>query len=118
MKEFFTKEGNSTPRKMPLFLKSGEATEHYLMIIGTESDEFRLAQAKAMRSAAISASESSYGDEEAKALDLMLISSLIDSWSFDEECTDESKAEFLNNAPYLRDAVNVFGADQDNFTKK
>ena len=118
MKEFFTKEANSTPQKLPLKLKSGEATEHYLMLIGTESDCFRSAQSKALRDGAIKATAGEYDEKTAKDLDLNLVASLIDSWSFDEECSQENKVKFLDNAPYIRDAINVFSSDQDNFLKK
>ena len=118
MKEFFTKEANSTPQKLPLKLKSGKATDDYIMVIGTESDAFRIAQSKVLREGALKASTSEYNDELHKALDLELIASLIDSWSFDEECTLENKIMFLDNAPYIRDAINAFSANQDNFTKK
>ena len=118
MQEFFTKEANSTPQKLPLKLKSGEATEHYIMLIGTESDAFRLAQSKALREGAIKATAGEYDDKTAKELDLNLVASLIDSWSFDEECTQENKVNFLDNAPYIRDAINSFSAEQDNFLKK
>ena len=118
MQEFFTKEANSTPQKLPLQLKSGESTDHYLMVIGTESDSFRAAQSKALREGALKASAGEFDDSAHKAIDLELIASLIDSWSFDQDCTKENKINFLDNAPYIRDAINAFGANQDNFTKK
>ncbi len=118
MQEFFTKEANSTPQKLPLKLKTGEPTEHYLMLVGVESDVFRIAQSKALREGAIRATAGEYDDKTAKDLDLNLVASLIDSWSFEQDCTQENKVKFLDNAPYVRDAVNSFSAEQDNFLKK
>lgn len=118
MKQFYTKEAHSTPQKLPLYLPNGEASEDYLMLLGAESSEFRKAKAQGMRKAMLEAKDGELTQDNQDSLRVDMLISVIDSWSFDEECNDDNKRELLINAPYLCDSIDSFCANSDNFVKK
>ncbi len=137
MQEFFTREANSTPQKLPLKKITGEPTEHYLMIVGTESDRFRLAQAEAMRYMVVNGAKmeeeqrllsgDDLTEEEYEELDRnsvqgystrLAVQSLIKDWSLPQDCNKENRMELLYQAPYILDSLNSFAGNQGNFIKK
>lgn len=111
MKEFFTAELHNTPKKLKLYLPDGRESEHHIMVLGVDSSQARQAKQEMYRSLAAGSVE------KGKAANIW-IAGLIDSWTFDEECTPENKIKFLNNAPYIADAVDHFAGNHGNFVKK
>lgn len=119
MKEFFTREVANEGKKVPLYLPNGEKSEHWLVLLGTDSDQFRLTEARSKRNviefAQIeSASEREEAVEDAKRT---LVASLISDWSFDQDCDEANKIEFLKNAPQIGNMINLYCADRKNFFK-
>lgn len=119
MKEFFTREVANEGKKVPLYLPNGEKSEHWLVLLGTDSDQFRLTEARSKRNviefAQIeSASEREEAVEDAKRT---LVASLISDWSFDQDCDEANKIELLKNAPQIGNMINLYCADRKNFFK-
>jgi hypothetical protein len=107
MEAFFTREKANEGIEIPLYLPDGTKTEHWLRIRGVDSDHFRLAEAESKREAMrVAMIEDPL--ERAKAIadaKLSLITALVISWSFEEECTHENVKEFFRQAPQIADAV-------------
>lgn len=107
MDAFFTREKANDGIEVPLYTPTGEKSEHSIRIRGVDSDLFRQAEAESKRDALRIAgiedeAQRSLAITEAK---LKLLSSLVVSWTFDQECTRESVVEFFRNAPQIADAV-------------
>lgn len=121
MKEFYTRQKANEGVKLPLFLPDGTQSDHWFMVRGVDSDQFRKSEARAKRKA-VEFAQMEDQDERADAIreaELECIASLIASWSFDEECTDENVVNFLREAPQIADAVNRYAARRaDYFSKK
>lgn len=122
MKEFFTRAAANNGRRLKLTLPSGEPSEHWLHIIGIDSDTFRKAQAIQHRNTMEASSSVDAGDitqEEAEdAYDTSrtaLISSLITEWSFDKPCNPKAVIKFLTEAPQIATAVNLFAGTRKEF---
>ena len=108
--DFHTVKAHSKARKMPLFSPDGKKSEHYIMVLGRDSSQARAGMADGKRSAL-------EGGDVTEAIDL-LHASMIDSWSFPEECSLENKLDLLKNAPSIGDSVDSFSCKHENFTKK
>lgn len=107
MEAFFTREKANEGVEVPLYLPSGEKSDHWIRIRGVDSDHFRLAEADSRRQAMnIATIDDTL--ERAKAVadaKLALIAELVISWSFEKECTLENVKEFFRQAPQIADAV-------------
>lgn len=121
MEEFYTRKKANEGVKLPLYYPDGSASEHFLVVKGVDSDDFRRAEAAAKRSALELAQ---IEDEQERAehirnTELKCIASLVASWSFDQELTTDNVIDFLREAPQIADAVNRFaGRRADFFAKK
>lgn len=107
MEAFYTRQRANEGIKLPLYLPTGEPTEHWIHIRGIDSDEFRLAEVESRRDALRVASIED-PRERAKALEeakIDLLAHLVIGWSFDKECTHEAVKEFLREAPQIADAI-------------
>lgn len=114
MDQFFTTDAANEGVRLPLSTATGESTEHYLTILGVDSDIFRRAEAKAKRDAfRLAAIE----DEEerltaANEAQFKLIACLVAGWSFDQECNLENVTAFLTKAPQIADQVDKVAGDR------
>ena len=120
MQEFFTRGAANEGRKLPLFFPDGTESDHWLIVRGVDSDEFRMAESKAKRSA-ISFAQLSTEQERAEAIasaEIECIASLVAGWSFDKECSRENVMHFLREAPQIADAVNRYAAKRAEFFSK
>lgn len=108
-------EGN----KVPLIDIDGTDSGDWLVIRSRLSDSFRKAREKALRVVAKAAKISEEAGYVAKdEQELICVAHLIADWSFDEPCTLENRIQFLNDAPHIRDKVDVYaGRDENFFTK-
>ena len=107
MDAFFTRERANDGIELPLYLPTGEKSEHWLRIRGIDSDVFREAEAEhkreAMRIAMLDDPK-----ERAKAIadaKLSLLAALVIGWSFDQPCTPDEVKILFRQAPQLADAV-------------
>lgn len=119
MKEFFTRETANEGKKVPLYLPNGEKSEHWLHLLGTDSDQFRLTEARSKRNVIEFAQIESVSEREIAVEDAkrVLVASLISDWSFDQECNEDNKVELLKNAPQIANVINLYCADRKNFFK-
>lgn len=109
MEAFFTRGKANEGLQLPLYLPSGEKSEHWVRVRGVDSDIFRAADAEARREVfTIAALE----DKEAKATAIAdskrrLVAALVADWSFAQECTIENVMAFLKEAPHIMDAIDL-----------
>lgn len=109
--DYYTLEAHSKAKKLPLTLPDGTDNGDYLMVIGADSASAQEAKQEMLRTLATK----EITQTEARNI---WIQGFIKSWSFDDKCTFESKIEFLANAPKIAEAIDLFAADEGNFTKK
>lgn len=117
MKEFYTRSKANEGKKVPLSLPDGSPSEHWLMVRGVDSDEFRRAEAKSKRKA-IELAQIKDDKERQEAIEqekLELIAVLVADWSFDEECSRENVVEFLREAPQIGDMVDRIAVSRASF---
>lgn len=117
MSDFFTREAANEGIEIPLRLPTGVKTDHWIRIRGVDSDEFRLAETKAVRrnlsiAAMTDENERNKADAENR---LELVSALVIAWSFPEECNAENVTNFLRNAPQIADQINTVAASRSRF---
>jgi hypothetical protein len=117
MKEFFTRDRANEGIKVPLYHPDGSASEHWLIVRGIDSDEFRKAETQAKRNA-IDVAQIKDEDERAERIretELVCIASLIADWSFDEKCNQVNVVKLLREAPQIADMVNRLAARRADF---
>lgn len=114
MDQFFTADAANEGVKLPLTNATGGETDHYLVVLGVDSDVFRRADAKAKRDAfRLAAIE----DEEERITAVTkaqteLVACLVSDWSFDQECTHENVVAFLNKAPQIAAQIDTVAGDR------
>lgn len=115
--DFYTRDAANEGFRIDLFDKYGKPSEHYLIIRGAESDEFRLANNDALSQSVLTLSIEDEAERNQALLRdrAKLIASLIKEWSFDEELTLQSATEFLINAPQIQDQIDSAAADRGRF---
>ena len=119
LSDFHTREAANEGIKVPLSLPDGTKTDHFLMIRGIDSDEFRSANVKQQREL-INLAELS-AEEREKRLDksgVELVSSLVFGWSFDEEFNQKNLIEWLENSPQITDMIDRIASQRGLFIKK
>ena len=121
MSEFFIKDRAGKGAKLPLTI-DGDKTDHYVLVRGKDSDEYRQATAESViRGRDVMLSESSIS-ERAKALideRYKVLSSLISGWSFDEDVTAQSAYEFVSSVPdSISQAMDGLANDRAKYLKK
>jgi len=96
---------------------TGEKTEHWIRVFSQWSDSFQAAKAEAQREAY----KRSLGlsDEEAVRIKQdQLTAALVADWSFEQECTMDNVVAFLQEAPQIRDQVDLIGSQDSRFFSK
>lgn len=119
MDAFFTSDKAQEGVRMPLNDPLGRRTEHWLHIIGADSDEFRLADSAAKRRAVELGSISDEKERDKAVMELTrnLTATLVKGWSFPEECTHANVVEFFKKAPQIERAVNIAAVNRSLFYK-
>ena len=130
MNDFFTQDNSENGVRVDLVKPNGDETEHFLIIRGMDSTDYRVATVEAMREAKdtltnlnslLDKGETVAPVKELEILDekdLKKTASLIVKWSFDEECKKEDVINFLRKAPHIRDMIEGFAANRANFLTK
>ena len=120
MDAFYTREAANNGIKVPLFTPDGSATDHYIMIRGVDSDEFRAADTEARRSVLKFAAIEDPAELDIATSDAIrkTRASLVISWSFEQECTLDNVINFLREAPQLADAIDMTAAKRSLFFVK
>ncbi len=109
MNAFFTRGAANQGVQLPLYTPNGEKSEHWVRILGVDSDAFRSAEADAKRDAFRIANIDSY---EERSLEIArskrrLIASLVSAWSFEAPCTIDAVEAFFIEAPQIMDAIDI-----------
>lgn len=109
MEQFFTEEQATKGIRLPLLDKLGRKTEHWLHIIGGDSEEFRIARQAANREAAAIAAIDDAGVRDKANVDAerSLAARLVKDWSFDQPCTHENVVAFFKRAPQIQNSVDM-----------
>ena len=120
MKEFYTRQKANEGVKLPLYHPDGSVSDHWFIVRGVDSDEFRRAEAKAKRSAVELAQieDEQERAEQVRETELKCIAALVAGWSFDQDATTDNVVNFLREAPQIADAVNRFAARRAEFFVK
>ncbi|URA07005.1 hypothetical protein P9A47_gp37 [Xanthomonas phage Elanor] len=107
MNEFFTRGKANEGLKLPLYLPDGTKSEHWVQVLGVDSDAFRQADAEHRRDAFRIAGIEDLG-ERSRAIEeskLTLVATLVVAWSFDKPCNVATVSEFFREAPQIMDAI-------------
>lgn len=117
MDVFYTAERAAAGIKLPLSDPLGRKTKHWLRVIGTDSEEFRIYDSATKRIAVEIASLED-DTERAKATMKMtrdLVARLVKEWSFEEPCTHENVVKFFEKAPQIQRSVDAAAASRSLF---
>ena len=116
MEEFFTRDKANEGIKLPLYLPTGEKSEHTMTILGVDSDEYHKAMITIKRSLFQVESSADIIEDKVERLkyldgkqvenERIVIAALISDWSLEQECSTENKLNFLTNAPQIAEAIN------------
>lgn len=109
MNQFFIKDQAEEGRKIDLQLPDGSSSGEWIIIKSIHCSAFVQAQEKLMRQVL----EMRSNGDNSEINQNELIAVLIKDWSFDEELTDESAFEFLENAPQITRQINKLAADSE-----
>jgi hypothetical protein len=122
MEEFFTKDKANAGVEMPLYEPTGKKSDHSFRILGVDSDEYFKAETAMKRALpAIEAESKLLKTEEEKVAFVSekqaewrnrILSAVIAEWTFDKECNEANKLEFLTNAPQIAKAIDSFISDR------
>ena len=104
IKDLYTREESNKPTDVKIGRES-------VSILGTDADVFRKAKIEGQRKIA----EKSLSVDDFEA---WLVAHLIVSWTFDEECTAETKFELLKNSPSLCEAIDRAASKRSDFLGK
>jgi hypothetical protein len=117
MTSFFTREKANTGLECPLWLPNGTKSEHSIKIRGMDSDEFREAEQNAQKALALAAASDNPKEVTRVYLEqkVLLVASLIISWTFPDECNMENCVKFLTEAPQILDAINKTASNRKLF---
>lgn len=122
-KEFSTLDEANEGKFLPLYHpKTGEKTEHWLKILGVDSDAYYRAETamrRAMPGIEAEAKTMKGAEEqltlvaqEQKKWQRKVLAAVIVDWSLDKECNEANKIEFLTKAPQIAKAVDTFISDR------
>lgn len=109
MDAFFTRSKANDGLKLPLYLPNGEKSEHWVRILGVDSDRFREAEAESRRDAFRIAQIDDPADRARAIADSKrsLVATLVAEWSFPQPCTQENVEAFFREAPQIMDAIDM-----------
>lgn len=129
MEEFFTRDSANKGTRLNLVHPDGTPTEHWLHVIGVDSDTYQRELSAAKRKIIITESKAKEDFEDVKAreeflakerkdCEIQVIAALVIDWSFEQECNMENKMKFLLNAPQIAQEVDEVSADRKFFLPK
>lgn len=120
MEDYKTTQRAQDAVKMFLVLPDGTRTDDYLMLVGTESTDFRGAKYK-QEQRALEISRLGTIEERMAAVEdarMSVLAACVKGWSFDVPFSEASAKELLAGAPYLADTVDTFISRRANFFAK
>lgn len=116
MDSFFVADEANDGEVLPLFTPDGEKTEHWIKVLGIDSDSYRLAHTRLMRQARQHGDKTD-DEKDVLTLDMMadLAASLVADWSFDQPCTQENVLAFLKKARQFVQPINELAGNRQLF---
>lgn len=116
---FYTKALQDEGVKLPLFTPHGAETEHFIVVLGTDSETFKkgvFVVNRKFQEADPKTDVEKLNMREDK--NRALIALLIKDWSLGDNfpCTNENKIEFLKNAPQIQAEIDRFSNRKANFS--
>lgn len=117
IEDFFTRSQANEGRRVPLGLPDGTPTEHWLHIIGLDSDRFRRAnfnyskRLRELQDMETPEQKVEKGEELLRELQAHLVT----GWSFETECTVENVANFFKEAPHIASIVDTLAGNRKFF---
>lgn len=120
MEDFYTVDAANEGLKVPLFLPDGSPSNHWLMVLGVDSDAFRDADERAKREL-IRLNEIEDDEQRLIAfrdIKLRLQAVLVFDWSFDQKCTLDNVIAFFRKAPHLGATVDRIASNRAMYWKK
>lgn len=117
MDAFFTRGKANEGVQLPLYLPDGTKSEHWVRILGVDSDAFRMADAESRRDAFRIAAIEDLRERSIAIADSKrnLVAALVVAWSFDRPCTREEVARFFLEAPQIMDAIDMAASKRSLF---
>jgi hypothetical protein len=124
MEEFFTKDAANEGVEIPLYLPTGDKSEHTITIYGVDSDEFyRALQIEKRKVSGIEIAANKlegedrleYINDKQRESEYTVLGYLIKDWTFEMECTMENKIRFVKNAPQIGEQINRISGDRKLF---
>lgn len=115
VESFYTREAANQGIKVPLTLPDGSPTEHYLLVLGIDSDIGQRARSTFQRTGIdllmefkktppSESEEEAYYVKEAQH-QKQYLASFIKDWSFEEECSTQNKILLLTEAPAIKETL-------------
>lgn len=106
---FHTRSVANDGVRLPLSTPDGVRTEHWLHVLGADSDAFRDAELKAKREGMRIAAIRDEAERMAatRVLQNAVLAAAISAWSFPKPCTRENVVQFLTEAPQIADSVDA-----------
>jgi len=117
MEEFFTRQRANEGKVLPLYLPSGEKSEHTITVLGVDSDKFKKSEVQ-MKRAALELDKTldeEMRSEEIEKLRIKLIASIVVDWTFEQPCNEPNVVKLLTEAPQITEAINQFAANRRAF---
>jgi hypothetical protein len=112
-KDYFTRQKANTGIKVAIpDPVTGEASDDYVLVAGTDSDRVRALFTELARERAEGKQDTQDNDN------LRMCVAAVIGWSFDEALTPESAKETLVEIPALYDAIRAALVDRDRFFGK
>jgi hypothetical protein len=119
LSDFHTREAANEGARLDLHLPDGKESGDYLIVRGIDSDEFKAAQAReARRMMLLGEISEKERIEQARISSANMLASLIVSWSFEDQLTQESAAQWLTEAPQIGDAIDRLASNRRLYFKK
>lgn len=109
MNEFFTRNKANEGLQLPLYRPDGTKSDHWVRVLGVDSDVFRRADAESRRDAFRIAQIEDVTERSQAIADSKrrLVAALVVAWSFDKPCNVETVEEFFREAPQIMDAIDM-----------
>tara|TARA_R110000796_G_scaffold17656_2_gene54197 strand:- start:14488 stop:14931 length:444 start_codon:yes stop_codon:yes gene_type:complete len=119
---FDVKSTSDAGIKVKLFTPNGDETEHWLTVLGADSDVFAQAESDALKkqieaTRRLEASPKLLADANRK-ISRDMVAKLVRSWSLTEtagECNTENVSKFFTKAPQIYEQVNSVAGNRKNF---
>lgn len=114
---FFTRGQANEGVQLPLYTPDGRKSDHWVRILGVDSDVFRAAETESRRDAfrVAQIEDLSARNEEISRSKRRLVAALVVSWSFPEPCDVDSVEEFFKEAPQIMDAIDIAASKRSLF---